>query len=102
MIIKKPIAANTVISFRLTTGETLIARFVERTETHLVITKPVTANPIQNEQGFGIYYTPFCATVEEDETFRIPSSAVLFEPIHPREELSKSYQKMTSGLELPR
>ncbi len=101
MIIKPPIAANEIVSLRLTNGETLIAKFVSKDSTALTVTRPVVANPIQNEQGYGIYYSPFCATVDEDQNYRIPLSAVLIEPMHPREELKASYIKMTTGLDIP-
>lgn len=101
MIIKAAIAANSIVSFRLVTGETLIARFVSRDNEKLTVTRPVVANTVQSEQGYGIVYSPFCATVDEDQEFRIPISAVLIEPLNPREELKASYIKMTTGLDVP-
>lgn len=101
MLIKSPIAEKSVISFRLVTGETLLARFVRKDEKTLVITRPVVANPVQNEQGYGIFYSPFCATVDEDQDFSIPMSAILIEPMRPRAELEQSYIKMTTGLDIP-
>jgi hypothetical protein len=99
-IIKPPIAANSPVSFRIITGETVIARYIGRSDTHLIVTKPVVANPVQNEQGYGIYYTPLFPTVDEDDTYRIPSSAILIEAMRPRDELVAAYVKMTSGLDL--
>lgn len=101
LIIKKPIEAGSVVSFRLTSGETLLAKFVSHTPFALTVTRPVVANPIQQEGNFGIYYTPFCATVDEAEEFVIPSSAILLNPMQPRDELRKSFIKMTSGLDMP-
>ncbi len=100
MLLSKPITKDTTVSFRLVTGETLIAKFVELTQDQLVVTKPVVANPVQNEQGFGIFYSPFCATVDEDQDFVIPRSNLLIMPMHPRAELSASYVKLTTGLDI--
>jgi hypothetical protein len=100
-IVKPPIEPNSIITFRVITGETLIARLVSRTSDFLTITKPICANPTQTETGFGIFYSPFCATVDEAEEFRIPAAAILFEPLRPRKELEASYIKMTTGLEIP-
>ncbi len=101
MIIKPSIAENTVVSFRLVTGETLIAKFVKRTETALHVTRPVVANATQSEQGFGVFFSPFCVTVDEDNEFKIPVSAILFDPIQPRDELKANYIKITTGLDIP-
>lgn len=101
MIIKAPIEANAIITFRVMTGETLLARFISRDTTYLTVTKPICANPTQTEEGFGIFYTPFCATVDEAEQFRIPLTAILIDPVRPRKELEASYIKMTTGLDIP-
>lgn len=101
MLIKSPITEGTVVSFRLVTGETLLAKFVKMDEHRLTVTRPVVANPVQNEQGYGIFYSPFCATVDEDQDYCIPRSTLLIEPMHPREELKSSYIKMTTGLDVP-
>lgn len=100
LIIKKPIEKNTIVTFRLATGETLIAKFVEQTTQHLKVTRPVVANPVQQDGNYGIYYSPFCATVDEDQDFTIPISAVLLFPMVPRDELRASYVKMTTGLDI--
>ncbi len=101
LIIKKPIDQGAVVSFRLVSGETLIAKFVKQTPELLTVTRPVVANPIQQDGNFGIYYTPFCATVDEDQEFRIPVSSLLLEPMRPRAELEQSFIKMTTGLDIP-
>ncbi len=101
LLIKKPIEQNSIVTFRLITGETLLARFESRDHKNITITKPVVANPIQNEQGYGIYYTPFCATVDEAEKFLIPLTSLIMEPMAPRKELAESYIKMTIGLDIP-
>lgn len=101
LIIKKPIEKGTVVSFRLVTGETLIAKLVEHSATALTVTKPVVANPIQQEGRFGIYYTPFCPTVDEDENHVIPNTALILNPVQPRDELKANYIKMTTGLDIP-
>lgn len=100
LIIKKPVVENDIVTFRLVNGETLIAKFVSHTPTHLTVTRPVVANPIQQEGSFGIYYTPFCATVDEAEKFVIPASSVLVNPMKPRDELRTSFIKMTTGLDI--
>jgi len=101
MLIKPRIEKDSIVSFRLITGETLIAKFVDLTLEQLVVTRPVVANPIQSEQGYGIYYTPFCATVDEDQEFVIPRSNLLLQPMHPRDELKQAYLKITTGLDIP-
>jgi hypothetical protein len=98
MIIKKPIEKGSIVTFRLITGETLLARFVSHTAAALVITKPVVANAVQQEGRYGIFYSPFCPTVDEIEEHSIPSTALVLNPIQPREELVANYLKMTSSL----
>lgn len=102
MLIRSPITANSVVTFRIITGETLLAKFVSQNTSHLTITRPICANPTQTETGgFGIFYTPFCPTADEDQEHRIPLSAIVLEPLYPRDELKASYIKMTTGLDIP-
>lgn len=101
MIIKTPITKGTTVSFRLVTGETLIATFVDMTQDRLTVTRPVVANPIQEGGNIGIYYSPFCATVDEDQEYLIPRANLLIEPMLPRDELKASYLKMMTGLDIP-
>jgi hypothetical protein len=100
LIIKPPIAPGTIISFRIMTGETLIAKLVEHNDRALTITRPVVANPINQNGQYGIYYTPFCPTVDEDEKHVIPNTALILNPLPPREELKANYIKMTTGLDI--
>lgn len=100
-LLRKPITEGSIVSFRLITGETLIATFVRLTQDNLEVTRPVVANPIQDGASFGIYYSPFCATVDEQEQHVIPRSSLLVMPLAPREELKASYLKMMTGLDIP-
>ena len=101
MLISKPLAANDIISFRMTNGELIVAKFLSLDTTYLTVTKPVVANPVQNDKGFGIYFSPFAASIDEDEKYRLPVTALMFMPLPPRSEITQSYLKMTTGLDIP-
>lgn len=100
MIIKPPIERNTTVTFRVVSGETVVARFLERTSTHLVITKPICAHLTPTENGLGISFAPFCPTADVAEEFRIPHASVLMEPVQPTDDIKSSYIKMTTGLDI--
>ena len=53
MLVQKPIAKNDIITIKLTTGEELIAKFIEESETELVVERATTmaANP---QGGLGL------------------------------------------------
>ena len=101
MIIKKPIEPNSIITFRIVTGESVIARFVTQSATTLTVSKPIIAHAIQQNDGIGISFAPFCVTAPEDQDFKIPISSLLIEPVTPHQELSKSYMRATTSLEIP-
>jgi len=101
LLIKKPIDNGSIVSFRLVTGETIVATFVSKNEFSIIIKRPVVANSIQQDGNFGIYFSPFCMTIDEDNEFSIPMSALLFQPVTMRDELKASYVKMMTGLDIP-
>jgi len=53
MLLQKPIAKNDIITIKLTTGEELIAKFLEESDTQLVVERATTmaANP---QGGLGL------------------------------------------------
>lgn len=101
MIIKAPIKNGSIVTFRLATGESVIARLVDRDALSVTISKPVIAHAQQHEQGIGVSFHPFCVTANDDQQFKIPVAAMVFEPVTPHDELVATYTRATTGLELP-
>lgn len=104
MLIIKDISikATDIVSFRLNSGENLVAKIVEFDETKdfFIVTKPIVANPINNGDGFGLYFSPFAPAIDEEMNFQIAKANLMFRPLPPRDEIKASYIKMTTGLEI--
>lgn len=100
-IIKKPIEPGAVVTFRLVTGDQVLARWVSRDTTSITVSKPIIAQAVHQAEGIGISFAPFCVTAPEDQEYKIPATSLLFDPISPHPELGKSYMRATTGLEIP-
>jgi hypothetical protein len=100
LINKTSVSVGDTVSFRLNTGEEIIAKLTASDETALTVSKPVVAQMqmIAPNQA-GLAFAPFMATADEDTTkFRIERSRLVCDPILPRKDISAKYLEMTTGL----
>ncbi len=103
MLIINTAKAGDTVSFRLITGENVVARLVENKpdSPNIIVNKPIVANPVNSEGGYGLAFSPFAPTIDEDMQYVIPKTNFLFMPLIPRDEIIKSYVRMTSNLAMP-
>jgi hypothetical protein len=103
LIEKKTIGPNDTASFRLTTGEEIIAKVVALDDASITVSKPIVVQMQMvspNQAGLG--FAPFMSTADEDTTrFRFERSRLLCDPIKPRSDITAQYVKMTSSLVVP-
>jgi hypothetical protein len=104
LIEKKPtIAVNDTVSFRLNTGEELIAKIVALDDESITVSKPIVVQmQMVSQTQAGLGFAPFMSTADEDTTkFRFERSRLLCDPIKPRSDITAQYTKMTSSLVVP-
>ena len=95
MIISKGYAANDVVSFKLTSGEEMIARYAEENDNTFFVTKPV--NLIPTPQGsLGMIPAMFSADLVGAKVSLNKSAVALH--AHAKKEVADEYVRGTSGI----
>lgn len=91
------IDVNGKYTFKLVTGEEIVAQVVSVEDDHYMVSKPCTIMP--NQQG-QMQMIPSAFTMELDKDVQINTSAVamIFEP---NESVKSAYTKATTGIEVP-
>lgn len=94
MLIKKPISKGAVITIKLTSGEEVLARFSEDTDTVLDVDKPATI--AQGPKGMGII--PWMMTSQTASVKLNKSTVVAYAATD--DEIAKAYTENTTDLKL--
>ena len=95
MLIDKGFSQGEVISFKLTSGEELIARLEEARDTEYRITKPMVLS--MAPQGIGMM--PFMITVDNNKVITIEKSKVVAAAVTVK-EFADQYLSGTTGISL--
>lgn len=96
MLLQKAYEPNDVVSFKLTSGEEIVARLHEEETTAFVIKKPLALIP--GPQG-GMGLAPAVFTVAPEELIRLNKTAIA---MHAKtvKEIAGQYIQQTTGLTL--
>lgn len=98
MLIPKKPTTHEVLSFRLTTGEEIIAKLVDQDDASITVSKPIVVQMQMvsaNQAGLG--FAPFMATTDEATSkFRFERSRLICDPIKSRADIASQYTKMTT------
>lgn len=94
MLIEKPITKNDTVSIKLTSGEEVIACFIEETDTKLTVEKPATI--AQGPQGMGI--VPWMITSKTEKISLNRNSVVAYTVTE--DEIAKAYIQATTNIQL--
>jgi hypothetical protein len=90
------ITPNKTYTFKLTSGEELIAKVLEVFDDHLVISQPIST--IIGQQGLQMVPSLFSANITADVRLNNNSYSMVTEP---REDVSDSYLQATTGIQVP-
>jgi len=95
MLVQKPIAKNDIITIKLTTGEELIAKFIEDSETELVVERATTmaANP----QG-GLGLVPWMMSAMPDKISLNKSTVLAY--TQTVKEIADKFVEATTNIQL--
>lgn len=94
MLLQKSYETNDVLSFKLTSGEEIVARLHEEDMAAFVIKKPLALIPGPNG---GIGLAPAVFTVDPEELVRLNKTAIA---MHAKtvEQIAGQYLQQTTGL----
>jgi hypothetical protein len=93
MLITTPYKEGDIVSFKVTSGEEIIAKLIEEEPSGIVVTKPFALVP--NNQGLGMM--PWIMSISPGEKIRVNTSTIML--VHKTEEgISKQYLETTTGL----
>lgn len=95
MLLETPYKIGDTVSFKLSSGEELVARLEEESSTTYKLHKPMVL--IAQQQGLGL--APFMFSVSPDGKFVLNSSAVSC-MAKTEEQISKQYTEKTTGIAL--
>jgi hypothetical protein len=95
MLINKSVAVGEVITFKLTSGEEIVAKLVEETDTHYKLNHPMVIG--MGAKGPGLM--PYLFTIHPDKDIRLNKNTVTV-----AEEtdggFAKQFLQTTSGIQL--
>lgn len=90
------IKANEIYSVKLNSGEEMITRVKEVTDTHLVVSEPVSVAP--GPQGMGLVPSLFTASPDGEFMLNRNSIAVICETEY---NIKAKYSEAVSGVKVP-
>jgi len=93
MLIETPYKVGDTVSFKLSSGEELVARLEEETVTSYKLHKPMVL--IMQQEGLGL--APFMFSVSPDAKFTLTASSVSC-IAKTQTEIAKQYTSTTSGI----
>lgn len=95
MLIDKGITAGEVVTIKLTSGEEIVAKLVEETNSHYKLSKPLVLS--MGPKGIGM--VPYLFTVSPDKDISLSKSTVTVIAASDK-EFSNQYLQGTTGITL--
>jgi len=95
MLINKGVSAGEVVTIKLTTGEEVIAKYVEENEKGFKLSKPMTLS--MGPQGVGMI--PFAMTVDMEKDIVLSHKAVVMVE-STEKQFADAYVQNTTGIKL--
>ena len=95
MLIQKGVTAGEVITLKLTSGEELVAKLSEETDTYYKLSKPMVIG--MGQKGPGLM--PYLFTVHPDKSVKLAKSTVTVAEATD-ETFAKQFLESTSGIAL--
>ena len=94
MLVSKKYANGDIVSFKLVTGDEIVARMSEETDSGFTVERPCTVMP--SPQGMGLIQSLF--TVDADRTVTLSKHHVIMHAPS-IDAMQKHYIKTTTGIE---
>lgn len=98
---KDTLKSGDVYTFKLTTGEEVVARYVSNNDKYFMVEKPLALGVQQTEKGPQLGFMPFAMTLNDTKKQEIPINiAVVITYFEPSKEVSDGYIQQTSGIQI--
>lgn len=94
MLLQKPYNQGDVLTFKLTSGEEMVARYQSETATDYQISKPITLTPTPNG-SLGMISSVFSAELNSNVNLQKTAVAII---AHSKKEFADEYTRATSGI----
>lgn len=94
MIIDKGVSPGEIVTFKLTSGEEVIAKYIEENDTYVKVSKP----RVLTSAGGGIGLAPYLFTVDADKDIKMYKPFVVMEVT--QKDYATQYLSGTSGIQL--
>jgi hypothetical protein len=102
MLTQKSHKAGDIISFRVSSGEEIVGKFVAETAETIEIAKPIAIGIQMTGQGqAAIAFMPFMASVDDSGNMTFFRSNLVTVPARTRKDVEASYIQATTGLTIP-
>ena len=95
MLLDKGVSKGEVISLKLTSGEEIVARLAEETDTHYKLSKPLVIG--HTPQGVGLM--PYLFTVSPDKDIKLLKSTVTVAEATDK-QFADQYTQSTTNIQL--
>lgn len=95
MLIDKGVSAGEVVTLKLTSGEEIVARLDEETDTHYKLTKPMVIGMGPNGPGL----MPYLFTVSQDKTIPLLKTTVTV-AVASDKQFADQYMQSTTNIQI--
>jgi len=95
MLIDKGVSAGEVVTLKLTSGEEIVARLDEDTDTHYKLTKPMVIGMGPNGPGL----MPYLFTVSQDKTIPLLKTTVTV-AVASDKQFADQYMQSTTNIQI--
>lgn len=95
MLIDKGVSAGEVVTLKLTSGEEIVARLDEETDTHYKLTKPMVIGMGPNGPGL----MPYLFTVSQDKTIPLLKTTVTV-AVASDKQFADQYMQSTTNIQM--
>lgn len=96
MLLQKQKQTPYIHIFKLSSGEEIITKVVQETDTHFMIDKPLMM--VMGQRG--LQFAPFMMMVDQEKPLALPKDKVVIDA-NALPELEGQYESVTTGIALP-
>jgi hypothetical protein len=98
MLIEKHVDMNDIVTIKLSSGEEIVGKLVNRAIDSISLAKPIkiSIQPV-NQNQVGLAFVPFLGSVH-DATIVFPFSGMVSRPVKTGEDVTRNYIQATTGI----
>ena len=99
MLIKKPAAVGDVVTFRISSGEEVIGKWMSDDGDSIVIDKPISITLQMHQSGqAGLSFVPFMLSFDDSGKLTFYKNNIVTAPVVTRKDVATNYISATSSI----